>query len=126
MMNEVQCKETSPREGRRVLGSSGLSCLQFREKWKSGGVEVTVGSKEILQPGQSEEMGVFGPTRCIRLNGIFDPSMPCSLLVQGAFKDGGGLQGQKCCSHQGTKGACSPAAADLAAAAHSHSCPWEV
>lgn len=72
-----------------------------REKWKSGGVEAIVGSKEILQQGLSEEMGVLWATRRVPLDGICDPSVACPLLVQGAFKDGGRLLRERCCSSQG-------------------------
>lgn len=61
---------------------------------------MTERGKEIPQQGQSEEMGVFWATGSIPLIGIFDPSVPPP-LVQGAFKDGGQLQRQRCCSSQG-------------------------
>lgn len=32
---------------------------------------------------------MFWANRSMLLNDIFDPSMPCLLLIQGAFKDGG-------------------------------------
>lgn len=61
------------------------------EKW---GCRLTEGSEEILQQGQSEEMGVFWATGSSPLDGIFDPSVPPT-LVQGVFKDGGQLQRQR-------------------------------
>lgn len=70
---------------------SPVYSLERERSGKVGGVEVTVGSKEILQQGLSEEMGVLWATRSIPWDDIFDPSMACPLLVQGAFKDGGGL-----------------------------------
>lgn len=68
MINEVHWKLTQGKAGgpwRADTGENVLSYLQFREKdkRKSGGVEVTVERKEILQQGQSEEMGVFWATR---------------------------------------------------------------
>lgn len=36
-------------------------------------------------------MGVFWATRSISLNDFFDPSMARPLLIQGDFRDGGGL-----------------------------------
>lgn len=36
-------------------------------------------------------MGVFWATRSISLNDIFDSSMARPLLIQGDFRDGGGL-----------------------------------
>ena len=107
MINEVHWKQTQGTTGGSWGADTGeyvLTCRQEREreKWKSGGVEVTVGSKEILQQGLSEEMGVLWATRSIPWDDIFDPSMACPLLVQGAFKDGGGLlRRQRGCSSQG-------------------------
>lgn len=77
------------------------------EVWKSKGVKVAVGSKEMLQRGQSEHTPVFWATRNIPLSGIFDSGMPRPPLIQGAFKDGGGaaeaevlfhVHEQPCCS----------------------------
>lgn len=60
------------------------------EVQKSEGVKVAVVSKEPIQWGQSEHMPVFWATRNLPLSGIFDSGMPHPLLIQGAFKDGGG------------------------------------
>lgn len=128
MINEVHWELTQGKAGGSWGADTGenvLSYLQFREtdKWKSGGVEVTVGSKEILQQGQSEEMRVFWANRSILLNGIFDPSMPCPLLLQGLFKDGGRVatEAEVLLPIGPYPSICAaPAAVDY------HSCPWEV